>query len=82
MQDPIFLIPTSEFRYIKEYTGLNFNEIEELPLVKYLFYKRDAWINKQMESEQGREFLKDIRDLQQTTPDYNSLRKVVTHVVK
>lgn len=82
MQDPIFLIPTSEFRYIKEYTGLNFNEIEELPLVKYLFYKRDAWINKQMESEQGREFLKDIRDLQQTTPDYTSLRKVVTHVVK
>ena len=82
MQDPIFLTPTSEFRYIKEYTGLNFNEIEELPLVKYLFYKRDAWISKQMESEQGREFLKDIRDLQQTTPDYTSLRKVVTHVVK
>ena len=82
MKDPIFSTPTSEFRYIKEYTGLNFNEIEELPLVKYLFYKRDAWISKQMESEQGREFLKDIRDLQQTTPDYTSLRKVVTHVVK
>lgn len=53
-----------------------------LPLVKYQIYKRDAWIHSQMQSEKGREFLKDLRDLQQSTPDYSALRKVVKHEIQ
>lgn len=79
--DPLFYRSSGDLQHIATYTGLNFNEIEQLPLVKYLLYKRDAWISTQMQSEQGREFLKDLRDLQQKAPDYTALRKVVRHEI-
>ncbi|MGL4452172.1 MAG: hypothetical protein ACRCX8_19555 [Sarcina sp.] len=66
MPFPIF---TYEKKQISEYTGLNFLEIDNLAYWQYRLYRRDGWIAKQMESEQGREFLKDLKRLQQTNAD-------------
>lgn len=60
---------------MKEYTGLNVNEIEELEYIDYLQYKRDAFILEMNKTEEGREYLENARTLSQTKPDRKSLRR-------
>ena len=60
---------------MKDYTGLNFIELKLLPLSLYLLYRRDSWINYMMETEKGREFLKDVKRLQETKADVQAIRE-------
>lgn len=62
-------------RLVSEYSGLNFLEIEDLPIDTYLLLMRDAFINKQNQSEAGREYLEKCWILEQTEPDRKALRK-------
>lgn len=59
-----------------EYTGLNVNEIEELEYIDFLQYKRDAFITKMNQTEEGREYLENARILSQTEPDRATLRQL------
>lgn len=60
---------------VHEYTGLNFEEIDQLNLVDYLLYRRDAFIFKMNQTEKGREYLDNAWRLTQTEPDKKSLRE-------
>lgn len=48
-------------------------EVQELNIVDYLVYRRDAFIYSMNQSERGREYLDNAFRLEQTTPDRNSL---------
>ena len=64
-----FQIKTYDNKMICEYTGLNFKELDNIEFYKYKLYRRDAWLYKQGQSEQGQEFLKDLKRFQQTKAD-------------
>lgn len=66
---------SSELHRISKYTGLNFNEVKELPLRDYLQYRRDSWIESWSRSEEGRDFLKTLWRLQQTKADEKAIRE-------
>ncbi|SFE83977.1 hypothetical protein SAMN02910278_01838 [Peptostreptococcus sp. D1] len=48
-------------------------EVQELSIVDYLIYRRDAFIYSMNQSEKGREYLDNAFRLEQTTPDRNAL---------
>ena len=59
---------------ISKYCNIPILEVEELDLVEYLFYYREAVIYNCMQTEEGREYLQNAHRLQQTTPDREKLR--------
>lgn len=59
---------------VSRYTGLTMLEVENLDIVLYLSYRRDAFIYKMSQTEKGREYLSNAYRLDQTTPDRKSLR--------
>lgn len=62
-------------RLVSEYSGLNFLELEDLPIDTYFLLMRDAFIYKQNQTEAGREYLEKCWILEQTEPDRKALRK-------
>lgn len=60
---------------VAKYTGLNMLEVEELDIIDYLSYRRDAFIHKLSQTEQGREYLSNAYRMEQITPDRKSLRE-------
>ena len=77
-EEGLYDIPTYWEHLVKEYTGLNVNEIEELEYIDYLQYRRDAFICEMNKTEEGREYLENARTLSQTKPDRKSLRRFST----
>lgn len=59
---------------VADYTGLTMLEVENLDIVIYLSYRRDAFIYKLSQTEKGREYLNNAYRLDQTKPDRKSLR--------
>lgn len=72
----LYDIPTYWEHIVHEYTGLNFNEIEELEYIDYLQYRRDAFIHLCNKTEEGREYLENACTLTQTEPDRKRLREL------
>ena len=62
---------------IHEYTGLNFYEISQLNYIDYLGYRRDAYIYRLNQTEEGREYLDNAWRMEQTTPDRAALREQI-----
>lgn len=60
---------------VSEYTGLDMIAVENLDIVLYLSYRRDAFIYKLSQTEKGREYLSNAFRLNQTAPDRKSLRE-------
>jgi hypothetical protein len=59
---------------VSEYTGLNMIEVENLDIVAYFVYRRDAFIYKLSQTEKGREYLQNAYRLELIEPDRKSLR--------
>lgn len=59
---------------VSRYTGLNMIEVENLDIIVYLSYRRDAFIYQLSQTEKGREYLSNAYRLDQTSPDRKSLR--------
>ena len=59
---------------IKEYSGIDFSAQEDLDLVEYMLYTRDAYISKLNQSESGRDYLEQCWIAEQTVPDRAALR--------
>jgi hypothetical protein len=59
---------------IAQFTGLTFEQIGALEYVKYLTYRRDAFINALNQTEEGRKYLDDAWRMEQTAPDIGALR--------
>ncbi|KGJ48074.1 hypothetical protein KD33_16760 [Clostridium sp. NCR] len=65
---------TSDIKSISEYTGLNFNEIYQLPYSLFLLYRKESWIYGLKQSDKGREFLEILWGLTQTKADYKKIK--------
>lgn len=60
---------------VSEYTGLSIRDVENLDIVEYLVYRRDAFIYKLSQTEKGREYLNNAYRLELCEPDRKSLRE-------
>ena len=56
------------------YTGLDFQKIDQLNLIEFLQYRRDAFIHRLNQSEKGQEYLANAWRMEQTEPDREALR--------
>lgn len=68
-------VNTMEEKIVSEYTGYSFREIENLDVIEYWLYLRDAVIYNCMKTEKGQEYLENCWRMEQTKPDRKSLRK-------
>ena len=59
---------------VAQYTGLNILQVEELDYIDYLMYRRDAFIYRMSQTEEGEKYLNNAWRLEQTKPDRKSLR--------
>lgn len=50
-------------------------QVEELDYIDYLIYRRDAFIHRMSQTEDGEKYLNNAWRLEQTTPDRDGLRK-------
>ena len=57
------------------YTGLSMPDVEELDYIDYLTYRRDAFIYRMSQTEEGEKYLKNAWRLEQTKPDRGTLRE-------
>lgn len=54
---------------------MNFEEILNLPYSYYLLLNKESWIDSWMQTENGREFLKNLWRLQQQEPDMEAVHR-------
>lgn len=59
---------------MRDYTGYSFGELEELNVIAYWMYLRDAAIHAYMQTEAGRDYLENCWRLEQTEADADALR--------
>lgn len=62
-------------KVISKYCNISIFEVEELDLVEYLFYYREAVIYNCMQTEDGIEYLRNASRLQEINPDRKKLRE-------
>lgn len=67
--------PTWYKHLVAGYTGLNFQQIQALPYIEYLQYRRDAFLHHMNSFEEGREYLNNAWRMEQTEPDRAALRR-------
>ncbi len=60
---------------MSEYTGLTFLEVEQLDYLTFLTWRRDAFIHKMSQTEEGQKYLDNAWRMEQTQPDRRALRK-------
>lgn len=70
-----YQIPSFGMRLVSEYTGLDFERIYALDYIKYLAWRRDAYIYALERTEDGQAYLDDAWRLEQTEPDRAALRR-------
>lgn len=58
-----------------EYTGLNFLEVQDLYIDEFVYLLRDAFIYKMNQTEAGKEYLRECKRFETTTPDRQKLRE-------
>ena len=67
-------IHSIEEKFVKDYSGHDFDRIEELNIFEYWLLLRDSVIWNHMQTEEGRKYLEDCWRMEQTTPDRKRLR--------
>lgn len=60
-------------RWVIEYSGLNYYQVLELPTDVFLLMRKNYYIEKMSQTEEGRKYLADCERLHQTEPDYKAL---------
>lgn len=60
---------------ISEYLKISLFEVDELDLVQYLFFQKESFIYKMLQTEDGIEYLENAWRLEQTEPDRETLRR-------
>lgn len=63
-------------RQVIQYSGMNYNEVLELPLDVFLLMRKHYIIDKLMETEEGQQYLKDCERLTQKDIDITNLKRV------
>lgn len=70
-----YRIATWYKKLVADYTGLNFHQVGQLDYVRYLAYRRDAFIHYLSQTEKGQEYLDNAWRMEQTKPDRAALRR-------
>ena len=70
-----YLIETIEYKTISKYLNIPLFEVEELDVVEYRFYLREAFIYNCSMTEEGIEYLINAKRLETTEPDRKSIRE-------
>lgn len=73
--DTGYIIETLKEKRIAEYLGITMFDVEELDIVEYLFYLREAFIYNSSQTEEGREYLRNAKRLEETSPDRQTLKR-------
>lgn len=73
--DTGYIVESIGEKRVAEYLRISMLEVEELELVEYLFYLREAVIYNNSQTEEGREYLRNAKRLEQTSPDRKKLRE-------
>lgn len=73
--DTGYIVESIGEKRVAEYLRISMLEVEELDLVSYLFYLREAVIYNNSQTEEGREYLRNANRLEQTSPDRKKLRE-------
>lgn len=58
-----------------DYARMSLPEVRELNYIQYLIWRRDAFIHKLSQTEEGQEYLDNAWRMEQTEPDRIGLRK-------
>ncbi|MDF2675585.1 MAG: hypothetical protein K0R09_3857 [Clostridiales bacterium] len=64
-----------EEKIVSEYTGYNFDRLEELNVFEFWLLLRDAIIYNNKQTKAGREHLENCWRIDQTEPDRKSIRR-------
>jgi len=76
-EDGRYEVNTIEEKIVSEYTGYNFDRIDELGVFEFWLLLRDAIIYRYMQTEEGRKYLDNCWRIEQTKPQREALRKKV-----
>lgn len=68
------MLSTFEIKRISMYTGMDFEKVLDLPLGAYLLYRKESWIDSLNKTDAGREILKNLWRLTQTTADETAVK--------
>lgn len=73
--DTGYIVESIKEKRISEYLKIPVLEVDELDLVEYLFYLKEAVIYNCSQTEEGREYLRNAKRIEETEPDRQKLRK-------
>lgn len=65
---------TIEAKYIADYCNITISDVDELDLIEYLCYLRDARIYNLSMTEDGQKYLKNAWRIREVKPDREKLR--------
>lgn len=66
----------SMIKSVIDYSGLNYNEVLELPFDIFLQMRRNSYVDALMQTEDGRKYLDDCERYQTTDMDIDGLKKL------
>ena len=70
-----YIIETVEYKTVSKYLGIPLFEVEELDIVEYKFYLREAFIYNSSMTEEGLEYLRNAKRLEEVNPEREKLRE-------
>lgn len=73
--DTGYIVESIGERTVAQYLKISMLEVEELDLIEYLFFLREAFIYNCSQTDEGREYLRNANRLEQTSPDRKKLRE-------
>lgn len=70
-----WFIYTIEYKYVADYCNMPISEVDNLDLVEYLCYLRDARIYRLSQTQDGQLYLKNAWRIKQVEPEREKLRE-------
>lgn len=70
-----YIVNTLDEKLVRDYTGYNFRDIDDLEVFEFWLLLRDSYIYKLKQSEEGMKYLDKCWILEQTKPDRQALRE-------
>lgn len=70
-----YIIETVELKIVSKYLNIPLLEVEELDVVEYRFFLREAFIYNCSQTEEGIEYLKNAKRLEVVEPEREKLRE-------
>lgn len=70
-----YRLNTKGEKLVIDYLNITIFDVQEMPIDLYLYFMREAYIHKLMQTKEGREYLDNCWRMEQTKPDRKKLRE-------